>query len=140
MPAPDGFIPQAAAIPLRADPATGQTQVLLIRRLGRADWGIPKGHVDPGHTPAEAAANEALEEAGVEGDLSPDPLGSFTYDKNGDTCRVQVFALRVTAEHPRWEEQSIRQRQWFDADEAAATAAREAVSRLIRQAARENAP
>ena len=133
MPAPDDCIPQAAAIPLRADPETGRLQVLLIRRQGRADWGIPKGHVDPGHTPAEAAAIEAHEEAGVEGHLSPDPVGSFTYDKDGDTCLVQVFTMRVTVEHPRWEEQSIRQRHWFDADEAARTVGREAVARLIRR-------
>ena len=135
MPPPDDCIPQAAAIPLRADPATGRPQVLLIRRYDRTDWGIPKGHVDPGHTPAEAAAIEAHEEAGVEGDLSPEPLGSFTYEKAPlGTCLVQVYALRVTTEHPTWREQSIRERRWFDADEAARTVGRPAVAALVRRA------
>jgi 8-oxo-dGTP pyrophosphatase MutT (NUDIX family) len=137
MPGPAEVIPQSAAIPLRTDPASGRLQVLLIRRYDRGDWGIPKGHIDPDQTPAEAAAMEAREEAGVEGELSPQPLGSFTDEKaSRGTCLVQVYTMRVTAEHPRWKEQAKRQRRWFDAEEAAATVGRPAVGELIRRAAR----
>ena len=140
MPPPDEWIPQAAAIPLRADGATGRVRVLLIRRYDRGDWGIPKGHIDPGQTPAEAAAMEALEEAGVEGSLSPEPVGGFTYEKKSRRFRVQVFTMAVTVEHPQWKEQAVRQRRWFDADEAARAVGRDSLARLIRRATAADAP
>jgi 8-oxo-dGTP diphosphatase len=42
--------------------------LLLVRRVmepGRGRWALPGGWVDAGHAPREAAAREALEEAGV---------------------------------------------------------------------------
>ena len=43
--------------------------LLLVRRVmepGRGKWALPGGWVDAGQDPREAAAREALEEAGVE--------------------------------------------------------------------------
>jgi phosphohistidine phosphatase len=125
------YVAQAAAIPFRTDPQTGRVQVLMIRRRDGRKWGIPKGLVDPGLTHAEAAAMEAREEAGVEGRLSDEPLGSFTYDKFGGTCLVRVFVMRVTRVMPHWDEERMRERQWFDIDEAAQIAGRPAVKQLI---------
>ena len=59
---------------MRRIPAAGAVitdaagRVLLVLRghepqSGR--WSIPGGHVEPGETPAEAAAREALEETGL---------------------------------------------------------------------------
>ncbi len=39
-------------------------QVLVVNQLG-SSWSLPKGHVDPGETPLEAARREILEESGV---------------------------------------------------------------------------
>jgi 8-oxo-dGTP pyrophosphatase MutT (NUDIX family) len=127
-------IPQAAAIPLRVNPRTDRVEVLLIRRRGRADWGIPKGHVDPGLTGAEAAAMEAREEAGVEGSTGDAPVGSYVYDKNGGSYAVQVFVLHVTETLSSWEEQAQRERRWFDAAEAADAVGRAEVARMIARA------
>lgn len=127
----DKYTAQAAAIPFRKDRQTGRLQVLMIRRRDGRKWGIPKGLVDPGFTHAEAAAAEAREEAGVEGRVSDEPLGSFTYDKFGGTCLVRVFAMRVTRVMPHWDEEDVRERQWFDIDAAARGAGRPAVGRLI---------
>lgn len=38
-------------------------RVLLVRPIGRKKWAIPKGHVEPGETPQQAAARETFEEA-----------------------------------------------------------------------------
>jgi 8-oxo-dGTP pyrophosphatase MutT (NUDIX family) len=55
----------------------GQVAFLLItsRRSGR--WIFPKGAPIEGLAPWQVAAHEALEEAGVEGDVDTRALGSY---------------------------------------------------------------
>jgi len=57
---------------------TGQgTDVLLIRdRFGR--WTLPKGIIEPGEQPEEAALREIREETGVKGTIEC-AIGSTTY-------------------------------------------------------------
>ena len=43
----------------------GSARFLLIRDP-YGHWGFPKGHLEPGETPAEAALRETLEETGLE--------------------------------------------------------------------------
>ena len=134
------YIAQAAAIPYRVrrdgKAAADRVEVLLIRRRDKSKWGIPKGLVDAGFTHREAAATEAREEAGIEGVISQESLGTFTYEKFGGTCLVQVYAMRVTAVLPHWDEEAYRTREWFEIRDAAAQVSREPVSRLIARLAR----
>ncbi len=58
-------------------------EVVVIVPTRRAASGakvlaLPKGHVDPGETPIEAATREVREEAGVEADLVEE-LGQVRY-------------------------------------------------------------
>ena len=53
---------------------------MVTSRSGRR-WVFPKGQIDPGHTPGEAALIEAWEEAGLVGTLDPEPVGSYLYEK-----------------------------------------------------------
>ena len=114
---PPWFFTQAAAIPLRA--RDGQVEVLLITSRRRKRWVIPKGVIEPDMTPADSAAKEALEEAGIEGDVTPEPLGSYRYEKWGGICSVEVFAMAVTTTYDAWPE-SYRSRHWLAPAEAAA--------------------
>lgn len=41
-------------------------RVLLLRRSDEGIWCFPKGHVEPGETPQQAAAREIREECGLE--------------------------------------------------------------------------
>ncbi|HZE93765.1 MAG TPA: NUDIX domain-containing protein, partial [Gemmatimonadales bacterium] len=43
----------------------GQVRFLLIRDSYK-NWGFPKGHLEPGEPPAEAARREVTEETGLQ--------------------------------------------------------------------------
>lgn len=127
-----GMIAQAAAFPCRVEP-DGGISVLLVRRYNSDRWGVPKGLVEPGQTLAQAAQAEALEEAGVAGELESEPLGRFTYAKFGGTCEVSVYLLRVTQELPTYAEQRVRLRRWYPLREAILEIDREAFKPMLRK-------
>jgi len=56
----------------------GKVRVLLVRPAGRAEYGFPKGKVDPGETVQEAAVRETREETGLEVTLGAS-LGTSDY-------------------------------------------------------------
>lgn len=102
----------------------GRVQVLLITSRDTGRWVIPKGWPVAGKDAAASAAQEAWEEAGVEGQISDTALGRFTYAKimPGQTsfqCAVEVFALRVAKLRANFPERKERRRKWFDAAKAA---------------------
>jgi 8-oxo-dGTP pyrophosphatase MutT (NUDIX family) len=97
-------------------------ELCLIRRHDAARWGIPKGFVDSGMTPEEAAVQEAWEEAGIRGDLVIPGVGAYTYEKRRSILTVKVYVMRVTAVSATWPEMQFRERRW--------SAIREAVSEL----------
>jgi 8-oxo-dGTP pyrophosphatase MutT (NUDIX family) len=106
------FIRQSAAIPVRAG------EVCLVTSSNGKRWVIPKGLIDPGHTAAEGALQEAWEEAGLVGVLSREPVGSYLYEKWGGTCHVTVFLMQVTEVADNWPERDMRQRCWVSVAEA----------------------
>jgi 8-oxo-dGTP pyrophosphatase MutT (NUDIX family) len=112
---------QVAALPWRR--SEGGLQVMLISSRETRRWVIPKGGRMAGKTDAEAAAQEALEEAGIEGLIAHDPIGTFRYAKilkSGAArwCVVSVYPLEVTVEHDEWQERAERERAWVSRDEA----------------------
>jgi phosphohistidine phosphatase len=140
-PGPDGperrerpayYYTQSAVIPFRRTPAG--KEILITGSSSGRHWVVPKGIVDPGLSPAESAGVEAREEAGVEGKISDNRLGTFTYEKWGATCHVEVYGMEVTRILPAdaWEE-SHRQRTWVPAETAAAMLYQKAFGPLISQ-------
>jgi 8-oxo-dGTP pyrophosphatase MutT (NUDIX family) len=97
---------QAAAIPVRDD------RVCLITSRGGRRWVIPKGRIEPGQTPGEAALAEAWEEAGLVGALAGESVGCYDYEKFGLTHHVTVFVMIVTGQHDDWPERADRRREW----------------------------
>jgi 8-oxo-dGTP pyrophosphatase MutT (NUDIX family) len=73
---------------------------------------IPKGLIETGQTAGEAALQEAWEEAGLVGNLRPEPIGSYLYEKWCGVCHVTVFAMDVTEMKQDWPERQVRQRIW----------------------------
>jgi phosphohistidine phosphatase len=117
---------QAAAIAVRR--LRQGFEVCLIRKRESAKWGIPKGIVDPGHTPEQTALLEAREEAGIEGRLLGDAVGMYSYRKWGTELTVVVYLMEVLEEHAEWDEAHHRVRRW--------TSFREAVTLLERHPVR----
>jgi 8-oxo-dGTP pyrophosphatase MutT (NUDIX family) len=107
---------QSAAVPFRME--EGGLRVLLITASTSPRWVIPKGWIEPDLTPWDSAAKEALEEGGVVGAVSPDPLGDYEYTKYGSPYRVRVYPLRVEKILDKWPEAYRRRRRWVSLEEA----------------------
>ena len=60
-----------------------QPVFLLITSRRTGCWIFPKGSLMEGLAPWESAAQEAFEEAGVEGHVDPAPLGTYRTLKRG---------------------------------------------------------
>lgn len=126
-------------MPYRAigEGADSTIQVLLVTSRESRRWVIPKGNLTSGSAPHEAAAQEAIEEAGVLGLACPTPLGSFRYRKrrrNGASLMfdVEVFPLAVSSELADWKEASQRERRWFSLVDAAEAVEEEDLRDLMR--------
>ena len=131
---------QYGALPYRFAP-NGDLQILLITSRGTGRWVIPKGWPMQWHSAAETAAQEALEEAGIEGDVGSAPIGSFEYLKHlaggrGVVCQVKVFALHVRKELEEWPEKSQRMRYWMTPQNAAGCVEESGLADLIGSVAR----
>jgi 8-oxo-dGTP pyrophosphatase MutT (NUDIX family) len=125
---------QYAALPWR-DTGAG-LEILLITSLRTKRWIIPKGWSVPGLQPHETAALEALEEAGVSGEMVPQSLGSFCYNKRRKAgvdvrCKVSVFSLQVTRQRRQWSEKRKREARWYSTDEALSHVRNAGLRRLI---------
>jgi 8-oxo-dGTP pyrophosphatase MutT (NUDIX family) len=106
MPTPGESIRQAAALALR------RGRVCLITSRNGKRWVIPKGWIEPGQTAGESALQEAWEEAGLLGALEREPIGTYLYEKEGQSFHVTVFVMKVTSVAQDWPERSFRERSW----------------------------
>jgi 8-oxo-dGTP pyrophosphatase MutT (NUDIX family) len=111
-------------------------EILLITSRDTGRWIIPKGWPMQGLAPEAAAAQEAWEEAGVEGDLNPVCVGRYGYQKelSEDSCvpcAVAVYGLRVARLADRFPEAGERRRQWHPQDVAASLVSEPDLARLI---------
>jgi len=108
---------QAGAVPYRV--REGRIEVLVVSS-SRGYWLVPKGSVDPGEDQPAAAARETWEESGVKGEIDPDKLGTFTYEKTPyRVCVVDMYPLCVTDTAETWPEDHVRDRRWLDLEHAA---------------------
>lgn len=126
-----GGLRQAGALPYAV--VEGRVAFLLIttRRTGR--WIFPKGGIEPGFAPWESAAMEAVEEAGVTGEIAQEPIGSYRASMGGNTATlvdVDLYPLRVTQQLDEWREKGQRLRHWAALGEAKRLLADRSLARL----------
>ncbi len=128
---PDWIYRQSAVLPYRQGP--DGLEVLLVTSRKRSRWVLPKGIVEPGMTAPQSAAKEAREEAGVDGQVGAESLGTYRYRKWGGTCKVEVFPMEVRVEKDAWPEMQIRQREWMTLCEASKRVNEKKLKEIVRR-------
>jgi phosphohistidine phosphatase len=114
---PAYYYRQSSVIPYRI--RDDRVEIMVVMSSKRKHWVLPKGISEPALSLQASAAKEALEEAGIEGEVAEQPIGVYTYQKWGAECSVHVFPMRVTRElsEKEWEE-NHRGREWLAAKQA----------------------
>jgi len=120
-------------------------EVLLITSLNSKRWIMPKGWPEADLTPAENAAREAFEEAGVTGKINPQPVGKYHYlkerkDGGGVTCSVEVFALAVTKQLEDWPEKGARELAWVPLEQAVTRIAEPGLRQVLKSFRKQQVP
>jgi phosphohistidine phosphatase len=142
-PAPNGkerrdrpayYYTQSSVIPYRM--RDGKPEILVVASSKKNHLVVPKGIKEPGLSPQASAAKEALEEAGIEGEVADTALGSYSCEKWGATCTVTVYPMKVTRviAEEEWEE-SHRGRQWVSPEKAASQLKQQELRPLVKKLA-----
>lgn len=113
----------------------GKLQICLVTSRTRGRWILPKGWPMHKQTPAEAAATEAFEEAGVTGKAYDICLGAYSYVKPlGDSATpiiTLVYPVHVLKVYKTWPEMTQRRRKWFKQQKAASKLSEPALQRIV---------
>ena len=109
---------KAAVIPYRIRKA--RLEVALVTTSNGKRWSVPKGSIDDGEHPRDAAIREAEEEAGLKGLVARKPLGRYEHVNDRGRYSVAVYVMRVTKVLERWLEDDVRRRRWMKSEAAAA--------------------
>ena len=100
----------------------GRDYLAAVRVKGGTVLALPKGHVDPGETAAEAAEREVREEAGVSGELV-EKLGDvkYWYSRDGDRVMkvVAFFLFRYVSGSVADHDHEVDSAEWVRLEDAA---------------------
>lgn len=117
------------------------TEVLLASRRVRSGdlvWGLPKGLVEEGERPEDAARREVLEETGWEGEIRGD-LGEIEYWYVWAGTRVhkvvRFFLMEATRGDESLRDHEMEEVRWFPLGEAPDVVGFESERDVVRRAA-----
>jgi 8-oxo-dGTP pyrophosphatase MutT (NUDIX family) len=79
----------------------------VLRRTARGEYLFPKGHLEPGETPEQAAVREVAEETGLEAEIVAD-AGEVSFVYGGERYLVKLFLMKVTRQSPEWDDHAGR--------------------------------
>jgi len=125
---------------VRGEPGREQVAVIVPNRRaadGSRVLGLPKGHIDPGETPLQAATREVREEAGI----VATPLGElgevrYFYRRGGRTVGKSVvfylfsYVSGETSDH----DHEIEEARWIDLRDARTALSYEGEQGMIERA------
>ena len=121
------LVQQAGGIVWRAADAGAEVLVVSAKNE-REHWIFPKGDLEAGESPAEAAEREVREEAGVESRVLA-PAGDLEFAHRGRHLRVRYFLLELTN---RVGEGDGREVTWRTIDDALDALTFDGTRRLLR--------
>jgi 8-oxo-dGTP pyrophosphatase MutT (NUDIX family) len=99
-------VEQAGAIAVRSESEGLQFLIVRARRKPN-EWVFPKGHLEPGEGPQDAALRELREEAGVEGSIR-DFAGSLDFTSGTEQVTVQYYLVDYRETVRAQEQREIR--------------------------------
>lgn len=108
----------------------GKFEVALVLMIPEMRWQLPKGIIDPGETPEQAALREVREEAGIECELI-EPIETIEYwfvdSRSGTPIRIHKFVhfylMRYVSGDVADHDHEVAEARWFPVDEAISTLA-----------------
>ncbi|MDF0516104.1 NUDIX hydrolase [Bradyrhizobium yuanmingense] len=109
-----GIVLRRAPVPL----------VAVVRQRKRNEWVLPKGKLDDGETPKEAAHREVLEETGHDVAVH-EFLGTLVYQSGGRSKVVHYWRMEADGGPVRKLMNDIKAVDWLTLDEAIARLSRE---------------
>ncbi|MET4800081.1 NUDIX hydrolase [Bradyrhizobium sp. LB11.1] len=96
----------------------------IVRQRKRNEWVLPKGKVDDGETPEEAAHREVLEETGHDV-IVHEFLGTIAYQSGGPIKIVHFWRMEAGGDPVRKLMNDIKAVDWLTLDDALARLSRE---------------
>lgn len=115
------------------------SRILLISVLEGKRWQLPKGHIEPGETPEEAAVREVREETGVTGRVRAPLPGVEYWFVDGGRLRVHktvdYFLLDfVGGDVADFDPREVSSAEWMSWDEGLARLTFENERKAVRAA------
>ena len=98
--------------------------IAVVRQRKRNEWVLPKGKLDDGETPREAAHREVLEETGHDV-IVHEFLGTITYQSGGRSKIVHFWRMEAEGGPVRKLMNDIKAVEWLPLDQAIARLSRE---------------
>jgi 8-oxo-dGTP diphosphatase len=98
--------------------------IAIVRQRKRNEWVLPKGKLDDGETPKEAAHREVLEETGHEVAIH-EFLGTLVYQSGGRSKVVHFWRMEAEGGQVRKLMNDIKSVDWLPLDDALARLSRE---------------
>jgi 8-oxo-dGTP pyrophosphatase MutT (NUDIX family) len=92
----------------------GERLFLVVSSSDGISWVLPKGHIEPGESPEQAALREIVEEAGIVGEVV-EQLSVRNFIKNGQPALIQYFLIRELGTAAAKESRVLR---WENNDDA----------------------